>query len=469
MTTQKDKIRARLKKSYYSDLMVLAATQTNIQDNYMEVIINLSDKFSNILRKNKFIKKLEYKPKEFWNFKGKKTIYNIDGGQAAVQIPTSAPFGLRVVNYKVKPGDKSNNREDLISDPYVVTDLFDPNSELFDQSDDDGLADDLKKMQDGTRIIFEAASALRTGLGQLDWPKEGKVTPTKNDMIFLHGPMVNPAAGYEVQGDISGKKFPPYSKVTYDYLLPHRKKAELPEHRDENPLEKYRKFIPLYCEILKKIKKLDVPVYGCVERPGPAAYGPITKKLMDNMINKRILKATDVYKNTRKPKDPDGMADIIRKFQISDSAFFDYMLDVGEYLDPQEINKQEESKWPIKHWDYEYWGLGIPKSFSTYLKISENKKPIRIETMEVRNSYVDDLNMVFHSSRLLKSYSFPVGLDIVDKLAKTPDWMKRNIRKNAIMLTLRKAMESGNKRAVAIARKIAVSSDRSFFNRPKGK
>ena len=28
----------------------------------------------------------------------KKTIYNIDGGQASVQIPTAAPFGLRVVN-----------------------------------------------------------------------------------------------------------------------------------------------------------------------------------------------------------------------------------------------------------------------------------------------------------------------------------------------------------------------------------
>ena len=47
--------------------------------------------------------------------------------------------------------------------------------------------------------------------------------------------------------------------------------------------------------------------------------------------------------------------------------------------------------------------------------------------------------------------------------------MKRNVRKNAIMITLRKAMESGNKRAVAIARKIAVSSDNSFFNRPNGK
>ena len=59
-------------------------------------------------------------------------------------------------------------------------------------------------------------------------------------MIFLHGPMVNPAAGYEVQGTISGKKYPPYSLETYNFLLPHRKEAELPEHRDEEPLEKYR-------------------------------------------------------------------------------------------------------------------------------------------------------------------------------------------------------------------------------------
>ena len=69
MATQKEKIKARLKKDYYSDLMVLAATQTRIQDNYMEVIINLSDKFSKILRDNGYIKKLEYKPKEFWEKK----------------------------------------------------------------------------------------------------------------------------------------------------------------------------------------------------------------------------------------------------------------------------------------------------------------------------------------------------------------------------------------------------------------
>ena len=43
------------------------------------------------------------------------------------------------------------------------------------------------------------------------------VIPTKNDMIFLHGPMVNPAAGYEVQGTISGKKSPRYSLKTYNF------------------------------------------------------------------------------------------------------------------------------------------------------------------------------------------------------------------------------------------------------------
>ena len=44
--------------------------------------LNLSDKFSTILRENGgYIKKLEYKPKEFWNSQiVKKTIYNIDGG-----------------------------------------------------------------------------------------------------------------------------------------------------------------------------------------------------------------------------------------------------------------------------------------------------------------------------------------------------------------------------------------------------
>lgn len=473
MTTQKDKIRARLKKSYYSDLLVLAASQTNIQENYMDVITNISVQFSDILRKNGFIKKLQYDPKKFWNFKGKKTIYNIDGGQATVQIPTSAPFGLRVVNYKVRPGDFSSKREDLITEPHVVTDLFDQSDQdtaLFDNTveEEDGLADDLKKMQDGTRIIFEAASALRTLMGELDWPKEGRTKPKKGDIIFLHGPLVNPAASYEISGDRSKKKFPPYSKATYELLLPHRPKTIIGAHKDKDPDKKFRKFIPVYCEIIKKLKESEVPVYGCVERGGVKPCGPFTYQILLSLIKKKLLKQKDVY-GIPKDKNNPGMIKIFHNFNISDSSFFDYILDEGEYIDPMPLPKQDESKWPDLVWPWEFWGTLFPDPFATYLKISEHKKPIRIESLNKSESYKDDLSMVYHSSRLLKNYSFPVGLDIVDKLAKTPGWMRKNVRTNAIMVTMRKAMESGDKRAIALARKIAVSSDRSFFNRPKGK
>ena len=65
-------------------------------------------------------------------------------------------------------------------------------------------------------------------------------------------------------------------------------------------------------------------------------------------------------------------------------------MDVGEYIDPQQINKQEEHKWPVSQWDYEYWGLGIPKSFSTYLKVSENKKTLQ-EKYNIK--YYKNLNL----------------------------------------------------------------------------
>ena len=94
------------------------------------------------------------------------------------------------------------------------------------------------------RIIFEAAAGLRTALGRT-WTglRKARGLPTKNDMIFLHGPMVNPAAGgTRFKGLLSGKKYPPYSKETYDlfaYLT--ERNAELPEHRDEEPSGKISK------------------------------------------------------------------------------------------------------------------------------------------------------------------------------------------------------------------------------------
>ena len=44
-------------------------------------------------------------------FKGKKKVYNIDGGQLSLSVTGSATLGIRVGVYKVKPGDYSKERE----------------------------------------------------------------------------------------------------------------------------------------------------------------------------------------------------------------------------------------------------------------------------------------------------------------------------------------------------------------------
>ena len=67
------------------------------------------------------------------------------------------------------------------------------------------------------------------------------------------------------------------------------------------------------------------------------------------MINKRIYKSRPMYIEIQENlNDPDGMADITQKIsKYQTQLFLIICLDVGEYIDPQEINKQEESKWPI--------------------------------------------------------------------------------------------------------------------------
>ena len=55
------------------------------------------------------IKNIKHRPKEFWNFKGKKKIYNIDGGQLSLAVPGGATMGVRVGTYRVKPGDYSKD------------------------------------------------------------------------------------------------------------------------------------------------------------------------------------------------------------------------------------------------------------------------------------------------------------------------------------------------------------------------
>ena len=57
----------------------------------------------------------------------------------------------------------------------------------------------------------------------------------------------------------------------------------------------------------------------------------------------------------------------------------------------------------------------------------------------------DDLDLTFHSAKLLPQYAFPLGLDTVDKLAKVPSWMRNSMRNEYQMRMLRSLIDSGKK------------------------
>ena len=48
----------------------------------------------------------------------------------------------------------------------------------------------------------------------------------------------------------------------------------------------------------------------------------------------------------------------------------------------------------------------MPEPFVTYLKTSEFRKPIRVETLNVRDSFDDDIDLVFHSAKMLQNMHF---------------------------------------------------------------
>jgi hypothetical protein len=59
-----------------------------------------------------------------------------------------------------------------------------------------------------------------------------------------------------------------------------------------------------------------------------------------------------------------------------------------------------------------------------------------------------------------------VGLDIVDKFAKIPDWISRPVNTRTAVLALRKAMESGDSRLFDSLRRMLCGSSREWLLRP---
>src|SRR6185437_2089907 len=110
---------------------------------------------------------------------------------------------------------------------------------------------------------------------------------------------------------------------------------------------------------------------------------------------------------------------IIDRYEILDDFLFGCVLEEGEYLEPILLVKNHEHR-PVDKCRPVV--RQYPAPHATVIKTSAATFPYRVEMNPAAHSASDRLlRLLYHTSRLLPRYAFPVGLDIVDKYAKVPD------------------------------------------------
>lgn len=403
-------------------LSVARRESTKVQQNFVDRLCHIGQMMRELLDRNGLIHKLSYRPREFWPAQKGRSIAFVDGGVANIDLPSAAPLGVRVGSYVVRPGDQSEMRERFNIELSLVDDLFSPEGQAFD---DDFL--DTAKLRDAARMTSETAAAYR--LARSEQPP---------DLIVLHGPLINPVAPYGLED------FPPFGADACRVFIDDEGFAGDADARQ---------FVALYLELLRRMKATARPVIGVVERSigrDPVVVNRVLNALQDG----NHLRAEDVRK----------ILGEIRDYGLNDSALFDIVLEESEYIGPIPVDRQgPENKWPDR---WKQWIRTYPKALTTYLKPSAVAQPFRVEGFEDASEFGAALDVVLHTSRLLPSYGFPVGLDIVDKFAKVPAWMSRGVKGQHQLVLLRKALESGDPRAVIFAKRVLAAKGRDWWFRP---
>lgn len=417
-----DRIDGRLRQNILSELLIAAQLRSGIvHADFVTQVKEIALMLSNRFRNAGLVNQITESGQSFWRGRRGSTLQFTDGGVAGINIPSSAPLGIRVGNYTVRLGDTTEERERFDFAVQVVDDLFDEQPAVYEDH-----FEDTGKLRDAARIICEIGAVLR-GLQNSD-----AVTAA-----FLHGPLVNPVAPYGLQD------FPAFRKTFATKMLGR-------EAREDE-----LNFIPLYSAALTMLREYPAMVVGVVERSKGAAPGVLTSAGLAE-----LREAGELSRNAQME-----LLDRCRRYGITDVLLFSAILDIGEYAFVESVSKQGPSnKWPAE-WEREI--RAFPAPLVGYIKTTETQEPLRFEAFPNRHSVSEIAAYVHFMSRLLPEYSFPVGLDIADKFAKVPAWMTRQISKQHALLLLRSALESGDPKAVELAKRTLSTKGRDWLFRPK--
>lgn len=405
-------------------LSVAARESTNVQEQFVDRLSRIASTVRDLLDQNGLVQTLKYEPANYWPKVHGKAFAFLDAGVANIDLPSAAPIGIRVGSYIVRPGDETDSREKFNIELSLVDDLYSEEGALFDS---DFL--DIAKLRDAARMASETAVAYRLAAGP---------AAERPDAIIMHGPLVNPVSPYGLDD------FPAFGlEACRKFLFDDAWTGQSVD----------RQFVAVYLELLKRLRGTGAAVVGAVERSigrDPVVLRRLLYKLQDDGVLKEV--------------DTKQVLDQAIAYGLNDASLFDVVLREGEYLTPLAVMRQgPENKWPD---DWKTWIRSYPNAFTTYLKPSELVMPFRVEAFEDISEFAGVLELILHTSRLLPSYGFPVGLDIVDRFAKVPSWMSRGVKGQHQIVLLQKALESGDARTITFAKRVLAAKGRDWLFRP---
>jgi len=364
----------------------------------------------------------------------------LDGGVARVLgLPGGEPTAMRVGIYCVRAGDFSlESRESWNLVPFVIGDIVDrENSPPVPE----GCTTDMRRLAEAARYTLESL----TGLGYVDRQPEVRA-------LFMHGPLINQFTMYD-EGE---PNFLPYLDLRFlsEWNITERAVVEAVPGIPLAPGggKMWRQFMAVYGFVARRLYEHSVPIVGVVER---SAGRWLAEAVLDAAIEGRLIK--DSYKRK--------VLDLLRKYNISDDFLFGCVLNDGEYLTPSTIAKNNPRR-ARERWHDVVGQYPHPKA--TVLKTAGTSFPFRIElNAAAAVDYRKVVGLIYHTARLLPRYAFPVGLDIVDRYAKVPDWLSKGVSARLGAAVLERAVDQGDPRLVAQLRQFLAHTPRDFFYRPR--
>jgi hypothetical protein len=411
---------------------------------FMETVEQLASQLRGLLLATGGITRLEKNHPQLWRDVAGRPMGFVDGGLANLSMLGSAPIAARVGGYVVTPGQRGPDRESFYVLKYLIDELYahDSSGVYTDTFPDIGA------LRDAARISIEAAGAVR-------------MLSDRSDLrcVLTHGALVNPVSRYTdvMQDGRVRHRFPDFSRKALGELLPE---DDPPRHGRE------RNFISVHLRQLEILSNSDIPVCGVIERESTtcSVIRAVLAGLDDEAIRDLLPVPPAEWKHWfRNAVDPSG-DDEMEGQRITDSLLFRCILEPGELLTPVILDRNEMRRAPTA-WAAEIFRY--PKPRVSYLQVTEWSAPIRLEAFEKDLPAFNRIaDIVMHCALLLPRYAFPVGLDIVDKFARIPNWMARPVNTHTAVRVLKQALDSGDTRLFNALRRTLCGSSREWLLRP---